>query len=103
MSLVAAREGGQLKAKQAGVVRPGASRLSLPGFGGLVGGEIGQLLTRPRLTPGWGLRDESHPLDSWRFASNLFHSHPDFLVFRKVTQFVSGKPKMLVNLQNRFQ
>ena len=34
MSLVAAREGGQLKAKQAGVVRPGASRLSLPGFGG---------------------------------------------------------------------
>ena len=38
MSLVAAREGGQLKAKQDGVVRPGASRLSLPGFGGLVGG-----------------------------------------------------------------
>ena len=37
------------------------------------GGEIGQLLTssRPGLTPGWGLGDESHPLDSWIFGSNF--------------------------------
>ena len=65
---------GELKAKQDGVVRPGASRLSLDV--GLVGGEIGQLLTsRPRLTPGWGLTDGSHPLDSWRYLDpqSFFH------------------------------
>ena len=62
-------QGGQLKAKQDGVVRPGASWLSLGGFG--EGGNW-SITDQAALTPGWGLRDGSHPLDSWIFGANLF-------------------------------
>ena len=88
-------EGGELKAKQAGVVLPGATQLSLGG------GEIGQLLTSASGRAGHtnvGIEGRVAPtgqLDIWIQS---------FFLFLKVAKIgFLFKPKMITNLQNRFQ